>query len=82
LATTPNLFYNLNILTAFDLCKLQLAVFMYNRQRRNLPPIFDDYFLANATVHDLYYIYFIVCQVKSSFIQTTFDTNAQGFTRA
>jgi len=29
LATTPNLFYDLNILTVFDLYKCQLAVFNY-----------------------------------------------------
>src|SRR6218665_1063951 len=52
LATTPNLFYDLNILTVFDLYKFQLAIFMYNHQSRKLPPIFDDYFIANVTVHD------------------------------
>ena len=25
---------------------------MYNHQSRKLPPIFDDYFIANVTVHD------------------------------
>src|SRR6218665_1404109 len=53
LATTPNLFYDLNIfLTVFDLYKFQLAILMYNHQSRKLPPIFGDYFLANVTVHD------------------------------
>ena len=42
LATTPNLFYDLNILTVFDLYKFQLAIFMYNHQSRKVPPIFDD----------------------------------------
>src|SRR6218665_1935688 len=52
LATTPNLCYDLNILTVFDLYKFQLAIFMYNHQSRKLPPMFDDYFIANVTVHD------------------------------
>ena len=39
---------SLNI-NRFDLCKLQPAVFMYNLPRW---PIFDYYFLANATVQD------------------------------
>ena len=37
LATTPNLFFNLNMLTVFDFYQLQLAVFMYNHQTHDLP---------------------------------------------
>ena len=46
LATTPDLFYDLNILTVFDLYKFQLAIFMYNHQSRKLPLIFDNYFFC------------------------------------
>ena len=49
---TPRLFESFGILTVFDLYKLQLDVFMYNHQRHFLPPIFDDYFCTNVSVHE------------------------------
>jgi hypothetical protein len=51
LAKTFCLFKSLNLLTIFDLHKLQLATFMYRHQSQSLPTIFNDYFSTNASVH-------------------------------
>ena len=52
LAPSSHLFYSLNLLTIFDLYKLQLATLMYHHQNKTLPTIFFSYFTTNATVHD------------------------------
>ena len=51
---TPRLFESFGSLTGFDLYKLQLGVCMYSHQIHDWPPIFDDYFRTNASVHDLF----------------------------
>ena len=52
LAGTFDLFKSLNLLSIFDLHKLQLAMFMYRHQNHSLPSIFNGYFTTNASVHN------------------------------
>ena len=53
-ANTAHLFKELNILNVFDIFKHQMGIFMFKISRELLPPLFQNHFHTNNTVHNYY----------------------------
>ena len=51
LSHSSPLFYQLNILTIYQLNQFQIAIFMYSYFKGSLPSIFDNIFNLNCAIH-------------------------------